>query len=109
MDLIKNFDRAVTQMKKDARGDAEMLRVRVTWSREERDIMQRERISMPGWEVAAAVVLYLLACPGKASAYIDPGTGSMMLQLLAAGLVSAALVFRKSLGRFFALFRKARK
>jgi hypothetical protein len=54
-------------------------------------------------------VVFLLAFPRTGYAYIDPGTGSMMLQLLAAGLVSAALIFRRSLGRFLGLFRKAKK
>jgi hypothetical protein len=51
----------------------------------------------------------LLIAPHVAHAYIDPGTGSMVLQLLAAGLVSAALIFRRSLMRVLGLFRRGRK
>ncbi len=38
-------------------------------------------------------------------AYIDPGTGSMLLQLIIAGAVGAVAYFRKFI---FGLFRKRR-
>lgn len=46
---------------------------------------------------------------GDAKAYVDPGTGSLLLQILAAGAVTAAVVFRRSIGRILLLFRRAKK
>jgi hypothetical protein len=34
-------------------------------------------------------------------AYIDPGTGSLVLQMLIAGFVGAGVFFRKTVGRIF--------
>jgi hypothetical protein len=50
------------------------------------------------------VVLVLLLGPVSARAYVDPGTGSYMLQLLLAGLFGAALtvkVYWRRLGTLF--------
>lgn len=54
-------------------------------------------------------VAYVAALPVDALAYIDPGTGSMILQLLAAGLVTVSVVFRRSIARVFGIFRKGKR
>jgi len=50
-------------------------------------------------------VLALLALPQDAAAYIDPGTGSLILQGLIAGLAAAAVVIRGYWYRIKAFFR----
>ena len=59
--------------------------------------------------VGVPAALLLLLFPGEAHAYIDPGTGSLILQLLAAGVVTVAVVFRKSISRLALLFRRTKK
>jgi hypothetical protein len=44
---------------------------------------------------AAKVVLLLLLLPRTGLAYIDPVSGSIVLQVLAAGLFAASLAFRR--------------
>lgn len=44
--------------------------------------------------------------PDPAMAYLDPGSGSMILQILAAGLVTASVLFRRSIARVFGFFRR---
>ncbi|MCA9726086.1 MAG: hypothetical protein R3E12_01030 [Candidatus Eisenbacteria bacterium] len=56
-------------------------------------------------ECAFFITLFLI-CARPAQAYLDPGSGSMILQLLAAGLVTATVVFRRSLARVVGLFRR---
>ena len=54
--------------------------------------------------VCLVVSVFLLAWPGNAAAYVDPGTGSYVLQLLIAGLVGSAFtlkIFWGRLKRFF--------
>jgi hypothetical protein len=53
----------------------------------------------------APVVLALLALAPDAHAYIDPGTGSLILQGLIAGLAAAAVVIRGYWYRIKAFFR----
>jgi hypothetical protein len=51
--------------------------------------------------------LLILSCPREAHAYIDPGTGSYILQLLAAGVLAALFmlkVFWAKVKHFFAGF-----
>ncbi|MCB0344979.1 MAG: hypothetical protein KDD66_07670 [Bdellovibrionales bacterium] len=43
---------------------------------------------------AAAVLLYSLFFPASAFAYLDPGTGSMLLQVLLAGLAGLAVAWK---------------
>jgi hypothetical protein len=38
--------------------------------------------------------------------YIDPGTGSLLLQLVAGGLIASAVFFKKTWLSFLNLFRK---
>lgn len=47
----------------------------------------------------------LLALPFEAAAYIDPGTGSLILQGLIAGLAAAAVAIRAYWYRLKAFFR----
>ena len=42
-------------------------------------------------------------------AYIDPGTGSLVLQMLIAGIVGALAFFRGAIFRFFGFFRRSKK
>lgn len=55
---------------------------------------------------SAAPALVLLALPRDAAAYIDPGTGSLVLQGLIAGLAMAAAVIRGYWYRIKAFFRR---
>jgi hypothetical protein len=50
------------------------------------------------------IVLSAVLFPSDAYAYLDPGTGSMMLQALAAGIIAAGVFWRRILNackRFF--------
>lgn len=51
--------------------------------------------------LAALLVLYLTVLPGTAQAYLDPGTGSFILQMLIGavlgGLVAVGVFWRKVL------------
>ncbi len=40
--------------------------------------------------------------------YIDPGSGTILLQLLIGSLIGAGLYFRQGLGRLLRLFRRNR-
>ena len=40
--------------------------------------------------------------------YIDPGSGTILLQLLIGSLIGAGLYFRQGLGRLLHLFRRSR-
>lgn len=42
-------------------------------------------------------------------AYIDPGTGSILLQVLIGSVVGTGLFFWHSLARFFGVFRRGPK
>jgi len=57
------------------------------------------------WVRALPLVLGLLALPRDAAAYIDPGTGSLILQGLIATLAAAAVVLRGYWYRIKAYFR----
>ena len=56
----------------------------------------------------AALVIFM--CEGQAHAYLDPGSGSYLLQMLIAGLLGAAfaikMYWRKIVGFFKGLFSK---
>ena len=38
--------------------------------------------------------------------YIDPGTGSLLLQILAGGVIASAVFFKKTWQSFLSIFRK---
>ncbi len=47
----------------------------------------------------------LLACPAPALAYIDPGTGSLLVQLLIASILGAIFALKRFWTRLFAVFK----
>jgi hypothetical protein len=47
-----------------------------------------------------------LAATGPAAAYIDPGTGSMLLQVIGAGVAGAIFYFRELRIKLMSLFRR---
>jgi hypothetical protein len=55
--------------------------------------------------VCLVASVLLLALPGDASAYVDPGTGSYVLQIVIAGLVSIAFTLKIFWGRFTGFFQ----
>jgi hypothetical protein len=44
----------------------------------------------------------------KAQAYLDPGSGSFLIQLLLAGLVGAAFILRSSWGKIKRFFNRSK-
>jgi hypothetical protein len=52
------------------------------------------------------VVLLLAVTPANAHAYLDPGTGSMLVQALLAALVGAGLMLKGLRARLVALVRR---
>lgn len=52
------------------------------------------------------LVLSLLAMPLKASAYVDFGTGSMIVQSILAGTVGVGFFFKDKLISLLTLFKK---
>ncbi len=50
-------------------------------------------------------LLLLVAWPGGAHAYIDPGTGSYVLQLIIAGVIGFAFTLKVFWGRFRGFFQ----
>ncbi len=41
-------------------------------------------------------------------AYIDPGTGSLVLQMIVAGIVGGIAFFRGAIFKFFGFFRRSK-
>jgi hypothetical protein len=56
--------------------------------------------------VLARALLVLLASAGPAAAYIDPGTGSMLLQMIGAGIAGAIFYFRELRMKLLSLFSR---
>jgi hypothetical protein len=52
------------------------------------------------------VLLYGFSFPNAAYAYLDPGSGSMMLQLLLGGVVGVAAILKLYWSTFVGLFRR---
>jgi hypothetical protein len=52
------------------------------------------------------LALFLLTLPQRAYAYLDPGTGSYLLQLLIAGLLGASMAVKIFWGNIKAFFSK---
>ena len=48
------------------------------------------------WVLAPVAVVCLLILPRDAHAYLDPGTGSYVLQMIIAGLLGAAFAIKMS-------------
>jgi hypothetical protein len=59
--------------------------------------MNRSRMS---WLQAALLAAgFVLVMPGRAHAYVDPVSGSIILQVIAAGALAAAFTFRRATQR----------
>jgi membrane protease YdiL (CAAX protease family) len=56
--------------------------------------------------VTAVITGLLLLTPGQAHAYLDPGSGSYIFQLLLAALVGALFAIRIYWGRIKSFFQK---
>ena len=64
--------------------------------------------SVRAWPASAATAALLVLVLGTpAEAYIDPGSGSMLMQLLLAGVMGGIVTFRAGLRRVFGLFRRS--
>lgn len=55
---------------------------------------------------AALAVALVLGTAGTAQAYIDPGTGSMLLQVIGAGIAGAIFYFRELRIKVMSLFSR---
>ena len=55
--------------------------------------------------IFAIVFVVMMGPHGQAHAYLDPGTGSIMLQMLLGGLAGAAVIAKIYWHRFVSLFR----
>ena len=53
------------------------------------------------------IAFFLLCAPQPAQAYLDPGTGSMVLQLLLAGFAGAGVVIKLFWRNISSLWRKS--
>lgn len=56
-----------------------------------------------------AIAIATLCFPANAYAYIDPGTGSLVLQAVIAGGVTALVFIRRVRDKIFSLFRRGKK
>ncbi len=56
--------------------------------------------------VIIAAVYFLLASAGRADAYIDPGTGSYLFQLLLGGILAGGFVIKVYWRRLVAFFSR---
>jgi len=54
----------------------------------------------------AALACFLALLPLPAHAYIDPGSGSIVLQMVLAAIAGGVFFFRNALSQFFGLFRR---
>lgn len=57
--------------------------------------------------ITAVGTLAMLAVPAPAHAYLDPATGSIILQAAIGGIAGATLFFRTSLFRIKAMFSRS--
>ncbi len=71
--------------------------------------VRRRRDRVPRVLIAGAAFVAAMAVQGPAHAYIDPGTGSIILQLLLGGVAGIAFVMKLYWSRFTSLFRGNRK
>ena len=56
-------------------------------------------------DVLFFTVLVLVAYPADAHAYLDPGTGSLIIQTVVASLAAVAYGFRSYLAKALSIFR----
>ena len=57
--------------------------------------------------IAPVAVLFFLASYGNAEAYVDPGSGSMLVQLVIGVLMAAIVVLRSSWQRILTWVRRS--
>jgi hypothetical protein len=55
------------------------------------------------------VLVYTVSLTQEALAYLDPGSGSMMLQLLLGGIVGVAVILKLYWNAFTGLFRRKKQ
>ena len=55
---------------------------------------------------AAIAAVVAIAAVGRAEAYIDPGTGSMLLQMAGAGIAGAIFYFRELRMKLISMFTR---
>ncbi len=60
-------------------------------------------------ELTALVLLAVLGCPVIAGAYVDPGTGSMILQFLLGGVAGMICLLKLMKGRIIEWFGFGKK
>jgi hypothetical protein len=53
-------------------------------------------------------LLFVLAAETRVDAYLDPGSGSMLVQLLLGGVAGAAVIMKLGWERFKDMFRSSR-
>jgi hypothetical protein len=54
----------------------------------------------------SSLAVFLAALPGKQTAYLDPGSGSFILQVVIASLVGIGFTIRAYWGKITKFFRK---
>ena len=52
-------------------------------------------------------IMLMLSAPIKGAAYLDPGSGSFIIQILIASLAGILIVFRGYFSKLFNFFRKS--
>jgi hypothetical protein len=70
----------------------------------DRRLKNRRRLAVAGLALA-----WVLLLPSPASAYLDPGSGSFILQILAAALLGAGVAIRMQWRRIKRWFRPSAK
>jgi hypothetical protein len=58
------------------------------------------------WKISYLTMIALFCGISKAEAYLDPGTGSMIIQALIAAFAAAAVFWRSILSSFKRFFKK---
>lgn len=66
---------------------------------------EHNRIGRSGWCIGLATA-GLLFIPGQAFAYVDPGSGGLLLQLLFGGIVGVAVAVKYQWHRISRLWRR---
>lgn len=60
-------------------------------------------------KIVVVAILAAIFLPGHAYAYIDPGTGSLVLQALVAGGITALVFLRNVREKILSFFRRDKK
>lgn len=72
------------------------------------DLSIKKRFFANCCTVLFACILMNAICPEKAHAYLDPGTGSMILQVILAGIVGIGCTFKVWKQKFVDFIKKVR-